>query len=335
MKTTTQTARTTFAIAALLALAACGGGGGGGSSGTGAAAPASGASTPSTTSTATSANVSTPQYAAGTAQLAAFNLLNQERQQCGFPALVENTQLDSAASAHAQYMGENGGTVTDTEVSGNTGFTGETYVARAAHFGYPQTVYVGGVSAGYYTNATLTNAQYGQNLVYEWLGGVYHIAIAVWPVTSVGVGINQTIFSGFPEIQGSLTIANMQPMTTSGPLTFPCQGVTGIAYEEGGESPTPPNTSGAFGTPVAVAGNATDTVVLQSGTMTDTSSNVINLQVLNSSNDPNKLLPANEAVAYPAAPLAPNTTYTVSLTGTYNGTPFSRSFSFTTGSFVG
>ena len=135
MKTTTQIARTTFAIAALLALAACGGGGGSGG-GTGAAAPASGASTPSTTSTATSANVSTPQYAAGSAQLADLTQVNAERQQCGFPALTENTQLDTAASNHAKYMGQNG-SVTDAETSGISGYTGTTYASRAVAAGYP------------------------------------------------------------------------------------------------------------------------------------------------------------------------------------------------------
>jgi hypothetical protein len=336
MKTTTQTARTTLAIAALLALAACGGGGGsGGGSSTGAAAPASGASTPSTTSSATSANVSTPQYAASSAQLAAFTLLNTERQQCGFPALAENTQLDTAASNHAQYMGLNGGTITDTEVSGNAGFTGVSYADRAAHVGYPTNVSVGGVSAGYYTNATLTNTQYGQNLVYAWLSGVYHIGVAAWPVTSVGVGVNQTTFNGFPEIQGTLTLANPQAMRSIGPLTFPCQGTTGIAYEGGGETPTPPNTSGPFGTPVAVSGNPTDTIVLTSGTMTPTSGPVITLNVLNSASDPNKDIPAYEGVAYPTSPLSPNTTYAVSINGTYNGTAFSRNFTFTTGNIVG
>lgn len=323
---------TSAAIAAAFFVAACGGGGGGSSST--AAAPAAGASTPAS-STATSSNVTTPQYTAGSAELAAFTLLNQERQQCGFPALVENTQEDLAASNHAKYMGLNGGLITDTEVAGNAGYTGVTYANRATAVGYPSTVYVGGVSAGYYTNATLTNTQYGQNLVYAWLSGVYHIAIASWPVTSVGVGVNQIAFNGFPEIQGSMTIANLQPMTTSGPLTFPCQGTTGIAYTGGGETPTPPNTSGAFGTPVSVTGNPTDTIVLTSGTMTPASGPAITLNLLNSANDPNKLIPAYEGVAYPTSPLSPNTTYTVSINGTYNGAPFSRNFTFTTGSVVG
>lgn len=325
-------ALTAVSIAAALALSACGGGGGG-SSGNSAGAAAA-ASSPAPTQTATSANVATPQYTASSAQLAAFQLLNQQRQQCGFPALTENTTLDSAAQGHAQYLATNN-VISDTEVSGNPGFIGATYADRAVHFGYPSSVYAGGVSGGYYTNATLTQSAYGQQMVYGWLSGVYHIAIGVWPITTVGVGYVQTTYSGYPQIWSSLSIANLQPMTSNGPLTFPCQGTTGVAYSAGGETPTPPNTSGNWGQPVAVAGNPTDTIVLQSGTMTDASSHVITLQLLDSANDPNKLLPAFEAVAYPTTPLSPNATYTVSITGTYNGTPFSRSFTFTTGNIVG
>jgi hypothetical protein len=86
---------------------------------------------------------------------------------------------------------------------------------------------------------------------------------------------------------------------------------------------------------VAVAGNATDTIVMQSGSMTDSSGHVITLQVLDSAKDPNKILPAYMGVAYPATPLSPNASYSVSLTGTINGTAFSRTFTFTTGNIVG
>ncbi|NVH76282.1 CAP domain-containing protein [Paraburkholderia sp. JPY432] len=329
-------ALTAVSFATALALSACGGGGGGSSGSSGGTSSNNGSSSTPPASTATSANVTTPQYTADSAQLAVFNTINQQRQQCGFPSLVENTQLDQAAQAHASYMGQNGGTITDTEVAGNPGFTGATYADRAVHVGFPGSqVYIGGESAGYYTNATLTEAAYGQAIAYAWMGGVYHIAIASWPVTEIGLGWNETTFNGFPEIQASNSIANMQPLAGNLPLTFPCQGTTGVAYKTIGETPTPPNTSGAYGTPVSVVGNAADTIVLTSGTYTDSSGNVINLQLLNSSTDTNKELPAFEAVAYPVAPLNANTTYTVSLTGTRNGTAFSRSFTFTTGNVIG
>jgi hypothetical protein len=319
------------AIAASLLVAACGGGGGGGSSGASPAAPASGASTPATTNPA---NLTTPQYPADSFHLAAFNLLNQQRQQCGFPALQENTVLDQAAAAHAQYEATNS-VVSDTEPSGASGFTGATYEDRAAHFGYPQNVPILGVSGAFYTNATWTESQYGQQAIYGLISGVYHIAIAAAPMNTIGIGRAATTYSGFPVEWYSMTMANYQRVTTNGPLTFPCQGTTGVAYSAGGEIPTPPATSGNWGTPVAVAGNPTDIIVMQTGTMTDSSGHVISLQVLDSAKDPNKLLSSWMGVAYPVTPLSPNSLYSVSLTGTINGTPFSRTFTFTTGNVIG
>jgi len=318
------------AIAAL-SLAACGGGGDGG---TATATPGAGSGTQPTTPTTppqtVTGTVTTPQYDSTSAQLAAFNLLNQYRTQCGFPALQENTVLDKAAQAHAAYQSTNG-VISDSETSGKPGFTGVGYQDRAVAAGFPNQ-YVGGVSGGYYTTATLTDSQYGQKLVNDWIGGVYHIAVGVWPSSILGVGVSKTVYNGYPDVRASLSFDAPKTMPGNLPLTFPCQGTTGVPYSSNGEIPAPPNTSGAWGTPVAIGGNVSDTIVLTSGTMTDTSSHTINLQLLYSANDPNKLLPAFEAVAYPVSPLQPNTQYTVNLAGTINGTAFTRSFTFTTGS---
>jgi uncharacterized protein YkwD len=331
-------ALTAFALAAALALSACGGGGGGGGGGNSASgsdnsSSGTGSSGGSSSGSASTGNVTTPQYANASAQATIFNTINAQRQQCGFPALTENTLLDQAAQAHADYIGSNGGLITDDEISGNPGFTGVSYTDRATHAGYPtNTKYASGESAGYYTNASLSETSYGTNIINEWMGGVYHIAVIGWPITEVGIGWNETPYNGFPEAHGVVEIGNLQPMAGNLPLTFPCQGSTGIPYSEGAETPMPPNTSGAFGTPIDVTGNPTDTIVLQSATVTDNSGTSLTLQVLNSSTDPNKLLPQFEAVAYPTAPLKANTVYTVSLTGTRNGVAFSRAFSFTTAS---
>jgi len=311
-------------------LSACGGGSSNNASATGTPQ----ASTPS--QTATSANVATPQYAAGSAQIAAFQLLNRYRQQCGFAELTENRTLDQAAQAHATYMDDNGGTITDTEVAGNQGYTAVTYADRAVAAGYPSTAFAGGASGGFYTNATLTQTQYGQQIMYGLMTGVYHVAIAVWPVSEIGIGFAQEAYNGFPEVQASFQIGNLQPSTGTGPLTFPCQGTTGLPYSIGGEIPSPPNTSGNFGTPIAVAGlNIGDTIVLTSGTIIPADGSAITLDLLDSTNDPNQVLPQYEAVAYPTLPLLPNTAYTVSITGTDNRIAFSRNFTFTTGSIVG
>ena len=318
-----------IAAASTLALTACGGGGDGGTSTTGGS---TGGTTTPPAQTVTGTQT-TPQYGSTSAQLAAFNTLNQYRTQCGFPALSENTVLDTAAQAHAAYMSTNG-VVADSETAGKTGFTGVTYQDRAVAAGFPNQ-YVGGVSGGYYTNATLTDAQYGQQHIIGWLSGVYHIAAGVWPSSIVGIGVSKTLFNGFPDVRASMSFDAPKTMPGNMPLTFPCQGTTGVAYSSNGETPAPPNISGSWGIPVAVAANPSDTVVLTSGTMTDNASHTVTLQLLNSSTDPNKLVPAFEAVAYPTAPLQPNTPYTVNLSGTINGTPFTRSFTFTTGNVVG
>lgn len=318
-----------LAAAALSAiLAACGGGGGSSNSGS------SDNNSSGSTSGATAGDQTTATYASGSIEAATFTMLNQERTTCGLPAFVQNTFLDKAVVNHANYEMANSVT-TDTEDSSKTGYTGVSYQTRAVAAGYPTGIAVGGEATGFYTAATLTNDQYGQRYILGLLSGVYHVGGLMMAATDVGIGSVSEQFNGFPELWAAITFGNPKAVVTNGPLTFPCEGVTGVAYAGTAETPTPPNTSGTWGTPVAVFGNTTDTITLTSGTMTDTSGNTITLQLLDSANDPNKELPAYMASAYPASALSPNTKYTVSITGTYNGAAFSRSFSFTTGNLVG
>jgi hypothetical protein len=325
-----------FSFATMVTLSACGGGGGSSSTSSG-----SSSSNTSGSSSTVTGTVSTPQYAATSAQLAAFSLLNQYRTECGFPAVQENTVLDSAAQNHAKYMGLNGA-VSDTEVSGNQGYTGASYVDRATAAGFPMGAGGLGVSTGYATfTSNFSSSQAGQQMVYSLLSGVYHVAVAAYPVSTIGIGEYETQFTDsnsnhWTEAWGTMSLLNTKTQTLSNaPLTFPCQGVTGVAYGGVSESPTPPNVSGTgWGTPVTVMGTTSDTVVVQSASITGPSGSVA-LQILNSTTDPHTELPSFESVIYPTSPLSASTQYSVSLTGTINGTPFSRSFTFTTGNFVG
>ncbi len=328
-----------IAAASALALTACGGGGDGGSSST---AGSSGGTTTTPAQTVTG-TVATPQYGGTSAQLAAFTTLNQYRTQCGFPALQENTVLDQSAAAHAKYMGLNN-TITDFEVSTNPGYTGVTQADRAAAAGFPVTQNGTGGNAGHTATAgTMTDAQYGQDMLNALLAGVYHSAGLMYPVNTIGIGTytTQSTTSGitYSTQWGSFVLLNpqSQPLSQT-PITFPCNGVTGVPYMSTGENPTPPNVSaGGWGTPVVLMGNSSDVIVLQSATMSPTasSSTVISLQLLDSGRDPNKWIQPYMAVAYPASPLSPNTAYSVSINGTVNGAPFSRNFTFTTGNVAG
>ncbi|WP_322045497.1 CAP domain-containing protein [Paraburkholderia sp. J67] len=325
------------ALAGAALLAACGGGGGSGSDGGNSTSTAA-----ASAQTGTEANVATPVYAASSVQLAMFQTVNAARQQCGFPAVVENTTLDTAAQKHATYMADNAGAVTDTEVAGKQGFTGVTYANRAQAVGYPASVGVGGESAGYYTTATLADTVYGTSMATAWIYGVYHSYVAVQPYQEIGFGTDRLIYNGqtnpiyngFPIVVAANSMAGNLPLSGNLPLTYPCQGTTNAPYAYGGEIPLPPGTTSGvnWGPTIAIAGNTSDTIRMTSGTLTDTSGNVITLQVLDSTTDSNKLIPNNAGSAYPLNPLQPNTTYTVSIKGTYNGAAFSRTFTFTTGS---
>lgn len=265
MKKIKTTSLSALSIAALLALAACGGGGGGdgGSSSTGSTGSGSGSSGGGSTPVAVTGTLDSPQYAQGSAQLAAFNLLNQYRTQCGFPALKQNTVLDQAAQNHAKYMGLNNAVV-DTEVSGSQGYTGASYIDRTVAAGFPSSATGIGVSVGVATGTgNFTATQFGQQAVYSLLAGVYHSDVAAFPVDTVGIGEGETQTSSggfqFTNSWMSLSLLNtqMQKIANS-PATFPCEGVTGVPYKAASEIPMPPNISASgWGTPIAVMGNLT------------------------------------------------------------------------------
>lgn len=325
-------------------LVGCGGGGDGGSPAASSASNPAGTPTPSsaptTGGTAVPGTLPTAQYASGSAQLAAFTLLNQYRTQCGFPALQQNTVLDRAAQNHAKYMATNNAFV-DSEDAGKAGFTGTTYVTRAQVAGYPNGAFGFGASGGYIiTTNGFSASSAGEKFVYSLLGGVYHSAVVAYPMTTVGLGEaeSQSTNSGF-QYTNSYQALNILNTTAASlldaPRTFPCQGVEGVPNAELTENPTPPNVSAnGWGTPVVVMGNVTDSVRLQAASITGPAG-AVTIQILDSTTDPNKQLTASYGVVYPTAPLSPNTRYSVSVSGTINGAPFSRNFTFTTGNAVG
>jgi hypothetical protein len=74
-------------------------------------------------------------------------------------------------------------------------------------------------------------------------------------------------------------------------------------------------------------------LVIASASITPTAggSSVTLLPNLTQTSDANGIVRTNQAVLIPNLPLLANTSYTVSITGTVNGTAFSTNFSWTTG----
>ncbi len=160
---------TKITVAALLAgslllLAGCGGGGGGSDSVT--TTPATTASPTTTTTTTTTIapmmvenlqTATTPNYAANSQQLFAYNALNVFRAQVGVGPVSQNPNLDTAAANHWNYLALNS-VFQHTEESGKQGFTGLTPSDQMTAAGYITTDKTSSQVLG--TTNTITNADY-------------------------------------------------------------------------------------------------------------------------------------------------------------------------------
>ena len=364
MKTTTQTARTTFAIAALLALAACGGGGGGSSS-TGAAAPASGASTPATSSAAApvATSVAAATYASTSMQASAFSQLNAYRLGMGVGELSQDTILDTAAQAHALYQNVNlaNGSltaVTHDEVSTLTDYYEATPLSRADKAGAPATEWIGENVAVGITQGTPT--AFASDCVDQFLNTVYHLQGATDNQQTIGIGFQQnttqgsyacvmdfgetTGVSGTPVANGFDSLAGQQ-MATTAIGHAPLSNETNVALTMTAESPNPAPDVASPGRPIMVRVNASsagDVLTVTSFTLTSSAGTVVPGRIIvpsaaltgsasGATADVNNSLVPGVAFLLPLAPLSANTTYTASFVGERDGTPISVTWSFTTG----
>ncbi len=325
-------------VAALaLLLSACGGGGGGSTSTASNTGTNSGSSSTSTSTAATGIPAGTtqvtPTYAPGSAQAAMFAQVNAYRTTCGFPAFQQNTLLDQAALNHAQYMVLNGGAVSDTETQGKSGFTGVTGQDSADALGWPSSLYASRMDTEVVTGS-MTPEESGLQAIHVWLMGPYHQNGFFYPVSLTGIGVAPGSDANTPVDYDTWQIGEpaVNLVQEGQFLTFPCAGVTNVPYSSPDlfEFPNPPGVSGSHGIPVTLMANVGDVIRLSAASITGPSGS-LPVQFLDSSTDPNQELGAYEAVVYPTVDMAPNTTYTVTLNGTINGTAFSKTFTFATG----
>ena len=320
-----------IAISSAIVLSACGGGSGGGSASSTPATSPTPAMSPTSTATA-QANVGTlssPEYATGSNELAAFQQLNQMRQECGFPALSDNSLLDKATQNHRNYMIANN-SWSHYETQGNTDFTGYAPSDRGTAVGYPWAEYGETIGAGLN----------GAGAIIALASVPYHAAGLFYDYAEVGMAWG-TMSSGENLLvadYGNETVSPAAPLYSNGPLTYPCSGLTYVQRENLAAEDTPPyingspanNVPGSWGTPIVIEGNVTDTILLNSVSVSGPNG-AVPVSFYDSSDDPQHVLIQSEAFAIPNAPLAATTTYSVVASGTINGTPFTRSFSFTTG----
>lgn len=308
----------TAALAAALALAACGGGGS--DSAPAAALPATPAS-------------SAPQDAAApalTSNIATdgFNWINYRRGQIGMPVLARHALIDSAAQLHSEYLRLNN-TVTHDQVAGKPGFTGVGLEARLAQAGYSFNRNAN-FAFGEVISATTSNS--GVYMAEELITAIYHRFVIFEPrfkemgtgaaTSSAGYSYFTTDFASNNGYGAGIGKGNL--------ATWPAHGQTGVTrnFLSDYEAPDPVPELNEVGYPVSVHADIDAVLTVTSFTLRPRGEAEVAAKLLRTSTDPHT--PRSAAALVPLGVLRAGTVYDVSFTGTSDGSPVSKTWSFTT-----
>lgn len=320
------------------ALAACGGG---------TEIPAYNGNTyvPTNGATPLVTSVPTPSYAANSEELAAFNLLNAERQRCGFGLLAQNTHLDQASQAHADWILING-VASHTETQGTPGYTGNASEDRIAATGYAQIGQFDSQDDFGAKSGSANKTGFGAITVRDLLNAPYHAASVLDGFKELGISVRSSAEISVPYT--SAIIAQFNPaykyvdgrqQPAAGTLrTYPCAGATGVARQLTNEMPNPVPGRDLMTTPlgstISLQANEGEILDITSASMIEVGSgHPVTLRTpVTAANDPNGRLTSNKGYVSADATMNPNTTYQITINGAVNGAPFSRTFSFVTGS---
>lgn len=311
--------------------------------------------TPSPTPTPTlPSSVPTPSYAVGSAELGGWNTLQTARVLCGFGALRQDTRLDAAALAHARYLttasmtsGESLLSHYETDRS-NRYYTGYYPWDRSAAQDY-------GDQVAEILEATVWQFDArdppifpdlqtrGANSMLSLMNTVYHLMGAMYEGADIGFGADLQIAANGDNRReefrfGALNGYESQRLQLgSGKLaTYPCEGSQNIPnyFVPANESPNPfpamIDPSQTVGPPIYLKVDAGQ-VLRVSASSIGNSAGQVPTTVLTHATDPQREIGTHETFVVPDRALLPNTTYQVSLGGSIDGKPFTRSFTLRTG----
>ena len=299
-------------------------------------------------------SVAAPTYPVGSEELAAFNLLNAERGRCGFGQLAQNKLLDLTSKAHAEYqLLNNIISHYEDKTAYPLGFTGVGPDDRAAFQGYAVGLGYGGVIG---ITDEMNRLLYSSNKagrgsvsIRDLLNAPYHLKGLMRGYKEIGI----SILSANDVITNNIGIASQfnpaiakgvsaQMLGSSDVKTYPCQGTTGTDYKLSNEIPNPVAgrdlAAKPLGSSVFVSVRQGQVLVINSATMqamvngVPSGSPEVVRPAVTGSNDP--LLgyyQQHEGYIVADAPMLPNTSYSVTISGTNNGAGFTTSFTFTTG----
>lgn len=298
--------------------------------------------TPSSTTPITSVPAPTYSGADGAAKTSVFNGLNAFRSQAtggGVGQLTQDSQLDTAAQAHADYLLQS--SVEDhNEVATNPGYYATTPLARARRAGIANNVWV----------AELIGDP--SQCLQQLLGTVYHLQALTGSAERIGLGYNALVCV---LLEATVTGTTSATATAPQANAIPPWGgqqlpATGIAYAplenssvpaalSAGEIPRAVPDIANPGYPVMVrvrADASGDVLTVSSFTLSD-SSGPVSGRILVASNAKagstssvvvDNLLQAGVAFFIPQNPLVSGYTYTAAFSGARNGTSVGKTWSF-------
>jgi uncharacterized protein YkwD len=307
-----------LACTAAWALVACGGGGGGSSAGVSNGTPSTGFSGQDA-----SAPIATNNIAAD-----GLNWINYRRGQIGMPALTHNGVIDTAAQGHSDYQRINN-IVTHDQTVGKPGFTGVDLGTRLKAAGY---TFVGDNAIGEVISATTGGS--GFYMAEELITAIYHRFVIFEPMfKEIGTGA-ATSSANYNYFTADFVANNGygSGIAAGAIVTWPFNGQSQVPadFNSDYEEPDPVPDRSVVGYPVSVHTNLTRTLTVQSFTIrAHGSGSDLSTRLLVQGQDANTTTHSAAAIV-PLAPLAAATTYDVAFTGAVDGTPVSRSWSFTT-----
>jgi uncharacterized protein YkwD len=251
------------------------------------------------------------------------NWINYRRTQAGVPVVTANAQIDNAALGHSEYLRTNN-LMSHDQVAGRPGFTGATLRERLNAAGYtiPQNGYAYGEVISGTTNGN------GFFMAEELITAIYHRFVMFEPKfreIGTGAGVSATRYHYFTA--DFATRGGFGPgIGATALVAWPFSGQTGVTpnFMSDSEEPDPVPNRNEVGYPVSVHANIDARVTMQAFTLRPRGGANLQVQVVYPSGE-------RTAVAIvPLAPLAARTTYEASFSGTVNGAPVTRDWSFTT-----
>src|SRR5215471_2746792 len=251
---------------------------------------------------------------------AALDVGNAARSAAGLPALREDPALDEAAQAHAYFYLFN---VSQSQVSGTgitaedpslPGFTGARGIDRDRHFGF----------TGARGTELAEHALTPEASVQSSIDSVFHRL----PLVD-----RETVAAGFGEARvGLIVIAVLDvgagPAAAGDPTVYPADGQSGVptAFVDN-EVPDPLPTGALLpvGYPVSLQVGGAQQLKVTTGRLLGPDGKEV--QVLTF--DPGNQVGQNQWAMVAKQPLTPGARYTADVTGTVDGTSFTRRWSFT------